>query len=296
VDLDGDGNDDIVSGSYWPGHVYVFRGQGNGEYAKGEILTDASGAELHAGRPWESEKKPDMDSLAAAPCAVDFDGDGDLDLLVGNIAGRVILIRNDGTPQRWAFGTERTAIEAGGKPIDVPGGDAGPTVADWDGDGLTDLIVGAGDGSVTWYRNTGTAREPRFAEGTALLQGEPGELKYGKEPECSRARTKVHAVDYDGDGRLDLLVGDFASAHGPEPELSDEQQATRERLEKEQRELSERLSKLYDEDGELENSKEAQELSERMSALYQELQPLQPSWNTHGWVWFYKRRGEASGN
>src|SRR5437868_8071022 len=37
-------------------------------------------------------------------------------------------------------------------------------VADWDGDGLADLIVGCGDGSVIFYRNIGTAKEPRSEE------------------------------------------------------------------------------------------------------------------------------------
>jgi hypothetical protein len=297
VDLDGDGHDDVISGSYWPGHIFVFRGLGKGAFAAGEALLDAQGETLHAGKPWVSERKPDMDSLAAAPCAVDFDADGDFDLLVGNIAGRVILIRNDGTAQRWAFGSERTAIEAGGRPIDVGGGDAGPSVADWDGDGRFDLIVGSGDGSVWLFRNTGSAQQPVFARGKELLESSDGDLKFGEEPSRPQSRTKVHATDWDGDGRLDLLVGDFASVRGPEPELTDEQKTTRERLETEQRELSQQLSKLYEAAGEGASSDPAaSKLSQRMSALHEELRPLQPSWNAHGWVWLYKRRAAASGN
>jgi len=142
VDLDADGNDEIISGSYWPGHVFVFQGLGEGKFAKGRKLEDSSGKRLIASKPWKNEREPDVDSLAAAPWMVDWDADGHLDLLVGNIAGRVILIRNVGTATEAKFETGRTALQAGGRAIQVPGGDAGPHTADWDGDGKWDLLVG----------------------------------------------------------------------------------------------------------------------------------------------------------
>ena len=163
MDLDGDGRRDVLSGSYWPGDIFIFRGQPDG-FAKGEALLSTSGKKVNAGPEWKSEDEPQMDSLAAAPHAADLDGDGDLDLLVGNIAGRVILIPNTGTAAAPKFhDAARRAIEAGGTAIEVPGGDAGPFVADWDRDGALDLIVGAGDGSVWLYRNEGTLEAPRLA-------------------------------------------------------------------------------------------------------------------------------------
>ncbi len=100
MDLDDDGRRDVISGSYWPGHISWFRGLADGEFEMGRELLDVDGKPLHAGRPWPSEKKPDLDSLAAAPWMIDWDDDGDLDLLVGNIAGHVVLIRNDDLPLR----------------------------------------------------------------------------------------------------------------------------------------------------------------------------------------------------
>ena len=103
MDLDGDGHDDILSGSYWPGDLFLFRGKADGAFEKGEILKDLEGKNLSSGPPWSSPKKPEMDSLAASPFAFDADGDGVLDLYVGNISGRVILIPNEGTAKKPAL-------------------------------------------------------------------------------------------------------------------------------------------------------------------------------------------------
>src|SRR5262249_12849400 len=97
---------------------------------------------------------------ASAVHAAAWDGDGELDLIVGEIGGTVSLVPNEGTAKAYRFGKDR-ALQAGGQPLKVEG-DAGPFVADWDGDGKPDLLVGAGDGSVTFFRNAGTSREPKL--------------------------------------------------------------------------------------------------------------------------------------
>jgi hypothetical protein len=295
VDLNGDGHNDVISGSYWPGHIFIFEGRGDGKFQKGHELCDEQGQKLHAGRPWKSDRKPDMDSLASAPHAIDYDCDGDLDLLVGNIAGRVILICNEGTAKEPKFSQERQALKADGRTIKVLGGDTGPTTVDWDGDGLWDLIVGAGDGSVRFYRNTGTDKQPEFAAAQKLLRKSSQgyrKLNHDEEPTWHGLRVKVCAVDYNCDGLLDLLVGDLARVKQPEPELTEEQKAERKRLRKEynecRRELSE-LNRKYRDDPKKRNA-ETKELRGRSAELYAKLRPLQARNKPTGWVWLYLQK------
>lgn len=73
------------------------------------------------------------------------------------------------------------AIEAGGAPIDAPGGNSAPCVADWDGDGRFDLLVGEfEEGHVRFHRNLGEPGAPRFAAGELVRHAEgPVKVPYG---------------------------------------------------------------------------------------------------------------------
>lgn len=295
MDLDGDGRLDITSGSYWPGDIYVFRGLEGGVFAKGEPLRDAQGAILTAAAV-RDEEDADMQGLAAAPWFVDWNGKGVLDLLVGNIEGRVIRIPNEGTRSEPAFSaTRREVVQAGGKELYVDGGDAGPTVADWDSDGRWDLIVGAGDGSVSWYRNVGELGAPRFEQGRVLLPPSKTEtVDLGTEPKGPGTRTKVHAVDWDGDGRLDLLVGDFFRVAHPEPELDAAQIARRDELEALLEEVQAEIdgANQVNEEG-LSDSEALEPLFERWQEIYAELAPLKARHELTGRVWLYLRLPQA---
>jgi hypothetical protein len=56
-------------------------------------------------------------------------------------------------------------IESAGGPIDVEIGHAAPFFGDFDGDGLSDLLVGQfGDGKLRIYKNVGTVTQPKFAD------------------------------------------------------------------------------------------------------------------------------------
>lgn len=73
-------------------------------------------------------------------------------------------------------------LEADGKPIDVFGGHAAPSLADLDGDGVRDLLVGqflsegknAFQAPMRVYRNAGTEKAPRFAAFRLLDGGGEG--------------------------------------------------------------------------------------------------------------------------
>jgi hypothetical protein len=63
-------------------------------------------------------------------------------------------------------------LQAAGKPIDTDVGHAAPFVADFDGDGIKDLLVGQmGDGILWVYRNIGTNAHPRYAAGVPFKNG-----------------------------------------------------------------------------------------------------------------------------
>jgi hypothetical protein len=97
---------------------------------------------------------------------------------------------------------------AGGKKIQIPYGDAAPVVADWDGDRKPDLIVGGGDGSVVWFRNEGQPMEPKLAAAKVLVPPSPSPWRDDKsrQPGEWGVRARPCVVDWDGDGKLDLLM------------------------------------------------------------------------------------------
>jgi len=294
VDLDGDGHLDVISGSYRPGDLYVFRGLGDGEYAAGEALRDEVGTPLTAGK-FRNTDAPDDSGLASAPCAVDWDADGDLDLLVGNILGGVIRIENQGSAREPRFSKSvRERIQVGGKQLIVPGGDAGPATADWDGDGKWDLIVGAGDGSVQWFQNVGERASPSFAAGAQLVPPTKltGEIPLGTPLDGPGRRAKPHAVDWNEDGRLDLLVGDYFTLREPEPELTASQLEQRKALEKELRAAERKMTKLSErvdsEQPEVKAQLEA--LQTEWSALDEQLRPLRSDRIRTGRVWLFLRK------
>jgi hypothetical protein len=73
-------------------------------------------------------------------------------------------------------------VMAGGQPIDVQrGGLAAPVFADFDGDGVDDLLVGEVDeGRLRIYRNYGTNAQPRFADYTWFKAGtDLGRVPFG---------------------------------------------------------------------------------------------------------------------
>ena len=197
MDLNANGRKDIISGS-WPGEIYLFSRRPNGTYGKPKPLKYADGSTIRVGS-------------ASAVAVADWDQDGDPDLLVGDIGGFVHLIVNSGTPKRPQFQKSKR-LRAGGKMIRVSNGDAGPTVSDWDADGRQDLIVGTGSGEVMWFRNTQSGTDPKLEAGVSLIE-RPSSSPTSKDefdnPSASGTRVKVTVTDWNGDGLLDLVVGDF---------------------------------------------------------------------------------------
>jgi hypothetical protein len=296
VDLDGDGRTDVISGS-WPGEIYFFRRRADGTFAAGEVLKDRHGKPINVGS-------------AASAFAVDWDGNGTLDLLVGNVLGEVYFIPNEGKGKELAFGTPRR-LEAAGQPLKVSG-DAAPVAADWDGDGRLDLLVGAEDGSVVWYRNVGSAREPKLEAARTLVGKSPvgwgGDDRRG--PGEWGLRVKPCVVDWHGDGRLALLLGDRCGGFNARPSQTEAEKAEERRandrlpgLRKKWADAFRRYRQAGDSpDGDTPAAK--QERSQRLEALREEVRRLkdeivvveeiqaryQPGYQAHGFVWLFQRK------
>jgi hypothetical protein len=330
VDLDGDGIRDIISGS-WPGEIFFFKGGPNHIFAAPVKLKDKNGKTINVGGGlrnnagdmilvagdatfekndkgrdvivYEGEKieipegkSGGITGTASAVHAVDWNGDGVLDLLVGDIQGNLWLVPNEGTKQKWAFGKPQQ-LAAGGKPAHV-NGDAGPFACDWDGDGKIDLLVGDGEGAVWFFRNIGTNKAPELAAGVVLVK--PGETTFGPDaPKDPRRgiRAKVCAVDWTGSGRLDLLVGDFATQKPNHPEPTAVEKAEHEKLRKDLERIQSRWSEFYQKlhgDKRVKDKAEREKLEKEMGEVGQKMNELRAKlpqdYENHGWVWLFKRK------
>jgi hypothetical protein len=63
-------------------------------------------------------------------------------------------------------------VKAGGQAIDVErGGLTAPCYADFDGDGIKDLLLGDGDGKLRVYHNYGSNSQPQLKEFTWFKAG-----------------------------------------------------------------------------------------------------------------------------
>jgi hypothetical protein len=133
--------------------------------------------------------------LSAAPELVDWDSDGDLDLLLGTESGRVQYWQNQGSA--FAFTPVLIQAQLGGIQVDRL---ATPRAADLNGDGLKDLVLGEYDfnglANVRIYQNVGPAANPQL-----VLQN-PQALK-----RAFRDFTLPALCDWNHDGRKDLILG-----------------------------------------------------------------------------------------
>jgi hypothetical protein len=137
----------------------------------------------------------------ADPAFADLDGDGDLDMLCGNVNGDLTYFKNTGTKKAPIW--QKISNWAPVTGIDV-GTDSAPALADLNGDGLADLVLGTDAGKLKYYSNLGTALGPIFTLNATLF----GSVDYG-----ANSKAVPQFSDLDGDGDLDLIVS-YATGGG----------------------------------------------------------------------------------
>ncbi len=151
ADIDNDGLKDLiigglggfrappVAGNSFRSSLYLYKNVGTATAPAFQLITD----------DWLGLAARNESSLA--PTFGDIDGDGAIDLLLGNELGQLIFLKNTAAPnQPFSF----AAPVNNWKGIDI-GVASVPQILDLDGDGNNDMVIGERLGNLNYYRNIG---------------------------------------------------------------------------------------------------------------------------------------------
>jgi hypothetical protein len=287
VDLDSDGKLDIVTTS-GSGIIFWYRRTARNEFADAEIVRLTDGPALVA-RP-------------NGGChVVDWDGDGDNDLIIsgqpklGARSVAVWFVENRGAPPALSLAAPR-ALEAEGEPIQSQELEAYPFVADWNGDGKPDLLLGTRGGSVLLYENTGERRAPKLAQSRPLVAVARRGVRAAADVQQHATGGRFCVTDWDNDGALDILIGDGQLARVPpdDPNTANLLEKTRQDTGqifgeyRRMRGLQDRLQPGQEKQRQLvrqkreEYARRLDKLNETIAKLEKALEPRQES---HAYVW-----------
>lgn len=207
VDWNGDGKWDFVVGDEF-GQIWLMKNIGSRKRPvfASAVRLEAAGKPMRVMRQqYVQDGNPEHFLGQTKPRCVDWDGDGDLDILVGNNTNRLVYFENIGTRAKPAFAEPRV--------IQVDGSDEAfgwrcqPAIYDVDGDGLLDLITVDRDGRLSLYQRVREHGILKLLPGRPLLHVDGAPITDAVNP-C--------VCDWDGDGKWDIIAqtGTFGSA-GP---------------------------------------------------------------------------------
>lgn len=216
VDWDQDGHVDLVVGDE-DGRVALVRNTG-------ELIDNIP--EFESPKYFRQQADNLKFGALATPVGVDWDNDGDEDIITGNSAGYFAFIENLGGGEKPVW-KEPKLLEVDGKAIRVQAGENGSiqgpaeakwgyttlSVADWDGDGNRDIIFNSIWGKVEWIRNTDSGLEaPKpikvIRENKVAISPAWNWWKSAQDELVTQWRTTPVAIDWDQDGVMDLVMLD----------------------------------------------------------------------------------------
>jgi len=204
-DYNQDGLKDLVVGNY--GYY-----QNDGSYKSQLTLFENTGTAADPEFTMITRDFAGLGSLAGnglnyAPTFGDLDGDGDEDMLVGALDGRIFHFENIAIPGADANYIFITADFQG---IDI-GTFAMPQLVDVDEDGLLDLLVGKTNGRIHYFRNTGSILNMQLSEQSAFFGGVetalPGEPSGFSSPQFFRRSGISYLICGSQNGRFTLYSG-----------------------------------------------------------------------------------------
>lgn len=273
------------------GLFQVLWGQEGGELAPADALRGTDGEPLIITAAEGGDGYPaDVDLICTRPTAVDWDHDGDLDLVVGNFAGTFRLFRGE---SEGRFQPQSEILMSGEDVLRISGSHGDPFCVDWDGDGDIDLLSGSTEGGVQWAENTADPGQPAAMSPFRTLiepgpQAGQGEQLTASDLVGPTRSTRIWVDDVNNDGKLDILVGDNTTLVSPVPGLTeDEYEAQKAAWQERVTAASQKLAELSE--SESVDPEVQQKAYAEFSELYQQRSEFMTEERT-GFVWLYRQK------